>query len=165
MSCTLHESHFEGIAVNRVISVAVLIGFFAQQFACCCAGLPVTEEMAEPISTAQIRPSAAHSCQHEHHRSGKRSHQSEPTEDQDQHPHQGGHSHHACVGSHLFYLVTERFDLTLLCNAAEMLAMTSVSQTGILVTLDKFRAVHVRRDGGWFSARSNSRSLLCVYRI
>ena len=129
--------------MGRFLVVALVLGFVAQQFACCGMGICTAVCGGEfPINQAcQTAKKSSCPCHHGHgdqhadgrHRrdliggwkpplrkTGDQRTDGVPGRD-GQHPHspwKAPHQHHVCVGTHLFYVSAYRFDLAdLMINA------------------------------------------------
>jgi hypothetical protein len=149
--------------VSRLITFAMLFSFAAQQFACCCAGVcaSVCHGDHSPQATCDAVDSGHCDCGHHEHEAneiGETRHQD------DQNLPAGGHQHHVCVGTHLFYMTVERFDVSRLvvilgydlCWSEDFVGLWSMIESS--TNRDRLGDVPLRSAGP-------ERSVLCVYRI
>ena len=151
------------MSVNRLISTVMLVCLIVQQFVCCCAGACVatcpqnhqTCEVSKSIDSAQC------GCGHEHdspadEETSERSRNSPPAE--------GGHHHHVCVGTHLFYVSVERFDVSQLVMSH---LVGSCWSDIVRDLLPEFEIQTAGNGQGVHPPQSTavSRSVLCIYQI
>jgi hypothetical protein len=140
----------------------MLVGFVAQQFICCCAGACVSS--CDHSRHVNLISSAVDSneCDCGHHHDSQPVADSCISENQSEPAHQDRH-HHICVGTHLFYLSAERFNVSQLAmshrihsNWADIVELLATIGTSPLKT--------VFGDGPRINS-ALSRAALCVYRI
>ncbi|MEI8020196.1 MAG: hypothetical protein WCH39_18480 [Schlesneria sp.] len=149
--------------MNRLISFVMLFSFAAQQFACCCAGVcaSVCHRDHSPQAICETVDSGHCDCGHHHHEAnelGETRHL-----DEENLP-AGGHQHHVCVGTHLFYLTVERFDVSRLVVIQEFDLGWSEDFVGLWSVMESSENRDRRGDISLHSA-GLGRSVLCVYRI
>ena len=149
--------------MSRLITFAMLVSFAAQQFACCCAGVcaSVCHKDHSPQAVCEIVDSGHCDCGHHDHETIEigeavdRDNQDRPAD---------GHQHHVCVGTHLFYLTAERFDVSQLvviqgfelCWSEEFVGLWSMMESS--TNRDRLGDVPLR-------PAAPERAVLCVYRI
>jgi hypothetical protein len=152
-----------GIRVSRLISFAMLVSFAAQQFACCCAGACVSvchEDHAQQAICKTVE-SWNCVCSHDEHDSIVIAETAD--RDDDEHP-ADGHQYHVCVGTHLFYLTVERFDVSRLV----LIQGFDLGWSEDFVGLWSMMESSANRDqcaDVLFRSAALGRSVLCVYRI
>ncbi len=162
--CRTHsQQNLEGIRVGRLITFAMLVSFVAQQFACCCVGAcaSVCHRDHSPQVICETVDSGHSDCGHHQHDASEtgetadRDHEERPVD---------GHQHHVCVGTHLFYLTAERFDVSRLVVIQGFDLCWSEDFVGLGTRID---ATTDRDRLGDVALRSAGleRSVLCVYRI
>ena len=147
--------------MSRFISFAMLVSFAAQQFACCCAGACASVCNADHSPQAICETVGSGYCEWSHHEHdvseiGETTHDEEDPADR--------HQHHVCVGTHLFYLTSERFDVSRLamiqgielCWSEDFVGLWSM--IGSSTNRDRCGDVPLR-------SAAPKRSVLCVYRI
>lgn len=95
--------------MNRLIACLMIVGFVAQQFACCCAeASPSTARSGRQATVAAAAKTQKRCCKHHDH--GRVSKTTSATADEL--PLQSEHQHHVCVGTHIFFRSVERFDVS-----------------------------------------------------
>lgn len=152
----------KGVVVSRLISYVMLIGFVAQQFVCCCAGACVSACNDENHSSPETRFSKTGDSDCGHH------HESPAVDETCPLPSDGlpvspEHHHHVCVGTHLFYLTSERFDLSQLAIAPSLDFSVGNRVDGISLVAVAMIKIGLRDHQPVFPPRP--RSALGVYRI
>ena len=149
--------------MSRLITFAMLVSFAAQQFACCCAGAcaSVCHSDHSPQAICETVDSGHCDCGHHEYDTSEIGETAD--RDNEEHP-ADGHQHHVCVGTHLFYLTVERFDVSRLvvihgydlCWSEDFVGLWPMIQSS--TNRDRHRDVSLRSAGP-------ERSVLCVYRI
>ena len=147
--------------MSRLITFAMLVSFAAQQFACCCAGACASVCNADHSPQAICETVGSGYCEWSHHEHdvseiGETTHDEEDPADR--------HQHHVCVGTHLFYMTAERFDVSRLVviqgfdlyRSEDLVGLWSMMESS--TNRDRFGDVLLR-------SASLGRSVLCVYRI
>lgn len=145
--------------MHRLIFCLMLVSFIAQQFLCCCAGGCVTscDHNHEMESLARGLDTDNCSCGNEHQseqdiESSDREHENEPVNDE--------HRRHLCVGSHVFYLSAERFEISRFVISHD-LHWSWTNRVELLTSL----TARSPSDSGPPRVALMPRSALCVYRI
>ena len=149
--------------MSRLITFAMLVSFAAQQFACCCAGACASVCHSDHSSQAICDTVVSGHCDCGHHEHGASEIDETADRDNEEHP-AGGHQHHVCVGTHLFYMTAERFDVSRLVviqgfdlyRSEDLVGLWSMMESS--TNRDRFGDVLLR-------SASLGRSVLCVYRI
>ena len=161
MSDTLTIELPRGIRVNRLIIFAMLISFAAQQFACCCVDVcaSVCEGDYSTQAICKTVDSGYCDCGHHDHETNEIG----ATGHDEEHP-ADGHQHHVCVGTHLFYLTAERFDVSQLVLIPGFDLCLTVDFAGLWSMINSSTNRDRSDDVPWRSV-GPERSILCVYRI
>ena len=145
--------------MHRLIFCLMLISFVAQQFFYCCAGSCVLSlDCGHSVQPSGVRMDSNHRCCRHGHGS-----EFEFDSHDDEHediPVDDTHQHHLCVGSHVFYVSVERFEISrfVMCYNVPM------SWTNPVELLASSTA-RPRADNGPPPMALMSRSALGVYRI
>ena len=149
--------------MSRLISFVMLVSFAAQQFACCCAGpcASVCHEDHAQQAICKTVESGHCVCGHDDDRADGLAWSDD--RDHDEHP-ADGHQHHVCVGTHLFYVTAERFDVSRLVMI-QGFDLCWTENFFDLCSIIRSSANRDRRSEVWLHSAGPERSVLCVYRI
>ena len=149
--------------MGRLITFAMLVSFAAQQFACCCTGgcASVFHGDHSPQAICETTDFAHCDCGHDDHEADGLAETGHP--DDKDHP-ADGHQHHVCVGTHLFYVTVERFDVSRLVVIQEFDWCWSEDFVGLWSIIES-SANRDRRGSISLPSAGPERSVLCVYQI
>ncbi len=149
--------------MSRLITFAMLVSFVAQQFACCCAGVcaSVCDGEHSPQAICETVGSGDCDCCHEGHDASKFA--GTAVRDNEERP-SDGHQHHVCVGTHLFYVTGERFDVSQLVVIQGFNLFWTEDFVG-LWSMNETSTNRNRLVGVPLLSAGIGRSVLCVYQI
>lgn len=141
----------------------MLVSFAAQQFACCCAGVCASICHDDQTTQAICKTVDSVHCACGHHEPKASAIVRTADRDHEEHP-ADGHQHHVCVGTHLFYVTAERFDVSRLviiqgfdlCWTEDFVDLCLMIKSSM--NQDRLGDIALRSSGP-------ERSILCVYRI
>jgi hypothetical protein len=149
--------------VSRLITFTMLVSFAAQQFACCCVGVCASVCHGDHLPQAICETVDSGHCDCGHHEHDASGIGETADRGNEEHP-ADGHQHHICVGTHLFYLTVDRFDVSRLvliqgfdfCWADDFVGLWSMMESS---------TNRDRRGDVSLPSAVPERSVLCVYRI
>ena len=172
--------------MSRFLAVALVLGFVAQQFACCGAGICTAVCGGESLTNQVCQNAQKSSCCCQHadvtrRADGKRrgdliggwkppllktgDQRADGVPGQRPHsPRKAPHQHHVCVGTHLFYVSADRFDLAVLMIDPDIeyrpfgLGLAFLPANSVLMSAGQHRIILP-------DEIALHRSALCVYRI
>ena len=149
--------------MSRLISFVMLVSFAAQQFACCCAGVCASFIHVDqsPQAICETVDSGHFDCGHHEHDVNDISETA--NRDNEKHP-ADGHQHHVCVGTHLFFVTGERFDVSQLVLIQGFDVFWTEDFVGLWSMIES--STNRDRDGDLLLRSAGpERSVLGVYRI
>lgn len=145
--------------MGRLVTVILVLSFVAQQFACCGVGI-CTAVCGDRSQTKQIcQPVKKSCCCSEHGANRQRRHDRTPDS-----PVKTPHQHHVCVGTHLFYLTADRFDVADLVLNSGIDGISCESGLNLLIS-NCLVNQSCQHQVTLPHAMAPLRSALCVYRI
>ncbi|HEY0982095.1 hypothetical protein [Schlesneria sp.] len=148
--------------MDRFVAAFFVLSFLSQQFACCGVGICATVCGSETQASQQAKPAGQvakkTACPCPHHGNTSREKSGSPA------PQPVPHQHHVCVGTHLFYVTADRFDLAELASQTVLLSGPLCSSLNFL-TSHCMLAVTALTQGDSPQALGPERSVLCIYRI